>query len=126
MPYCEIPSELDRGVTIKSTLSKEWPMPESQEMLRRGEHHTNFRRSIERIDAQSLTPGEREQFLDAADMLLFDEPDAQAAKVKVFTLIEQFVGSALRHDWNETRAAEIKEALDGCGQAIQSEPSASA
>jgi hypothetical protein len=94
------------------------------EMLRRGEHHTNFRQLIAGFDAQSLTPGEREQFLDTADMLLFDESDAENAKSAVFALIDQFIGAGVRHDWTETRAHIVKITLEGCGGSVESEPSA--
>jgi hypothetical protein len=77
----------------------------------RGRSHTHLR---ELLDAREsiLHAGEREVLLDAADALLFDEPDAGAKRVAAHELLTSLVES---ERWLAGPADEARAALDGCG-----------
>jgi hypothetical protein len=77
----------------------------------RGRSHTHLR---ELLDAREsiLHAGEREVLLDAADALLFDEPDAAAKRAAAHELLTSLVES---ERWLGGPADEARAALDGCG-----------
>ena len=81
----------------------------------RGRSHTQLR---ELLDARAsiLHAGEREVLLDAADALLFDEPDAPAKRAAARELLGMLVESGR---WMAGPADEAAAALDGCGDAGQ-------
>jgi hypothetical protein len=79
----------------------------------RGRSHTQLR---EMLDAREsiLHAGEREVLLDAADALLFDEPEAPVKRAAARELLTTLVGSGR---WMSAPADEAAAALDGCGDA---------
>jgi hypothetical protein len=78
----------------------------------RGRSHTQLR---ELLDARApiLHLHERELLLDAADALLFDEPDGDVKRAAARDLLASLVESGR---WLPGPADEAAAALDGCGQ----------
>jgi hypothetical protein len=76
----------------------------------RGRSHTQLR---ELLDARApiLHLNERELLLDAADALLFDEPDGSAKRAAARDLLNALVESGR---WMQGPADEAAAALDGC------------
>lgn len=85
---------------------------EIDSLAARGSSHTQLR---ELLDARAtiVHPGERDALLDAADALLFDEPDAGAKRDDAATLLDALVDSGR---WLPEPAAAVRAALDGCGR----------
>ena len=77
----------------------------------RGRSHTQLR---ELLDAREsiLHAGEREVLLDAADALLFGEPDAAAKRAAARELLTSLVDSGR---WMSGPADEAAAALAACG-----------
>ena len=77
----------------------------------RGRSHTQLR---ELLDARApiLHGHERETLLDAADALLFDEPEATAKREEARALLAELVAS---ERWMIGPAEGALTALDGCG-----------
>jgi len=86
---------------------------DTSSLAARGRSHTQLR---ELLDARApiLHLNERELLLDAADALLFDEPDGQAKRLAA----RELLGALVESDrWLPEPAAEVALALDGCGSA---------
>jgi hypothetical protein len=83
-------------------------MPDS--LSARGQSHTRLR---ELLDARAplVHPHEREQLLDAADALLFGEPDADGKLAGARLLLADLVESGR---WVSGPADEVAAALEGC------------
>jgi hypothetical protein len=81
-----------------------------QEMAARGRRHTELRAELQRQGL--LYAGERELLLDAADALLFDEPDASVRQAQACELLEALEAGERR---SATEAARLRAALEGCG-----------
>ena len=76
----------------------------------RGRSHTHLR---ELLDARDpiLHANERELLLDAADALLFDEPEAESKLGDARALLADLVESGR---WMQGPADEVAVALEGC------------
>jgi hypothetical protein len=76
----------------------------------RGRSHTHLR---ELLDARDpiLHASERERLLDAADALLFDEPDGEAKLADARNMLGEMVESGR---WVQGPADEVAIALEGC------------
>src|SRR3954447_21204812 len=84
---------------------------ETDTLAARGRSHTQLRQLLDA--RESLVHGhERETLLDAADALLFCEPDAEAKRAAAHELLEHLVDSGR---WLAGPADEAAAALDGCG-----------
>jgi len=84
---------------------------DSESLARRGRSHTQLRQLLDA--RESLLHGhERETLLDAADALLFCEPDAEDKRAAAHELLVRLVESGR---WLDAPAAEAAAALDGCG-----------
>ena len=77
----------------------------------RGASHTRLR---ELLDARAtiLHSHEREALLDAADALLFDEPEAADKREGAHELLDGLIESGR---WLPEPAVAVGDALDGCG-----------
>src|SRR4051794_39803186 len=73
--------------------------------------HTRLRRLLD-DRAPILHHAERLVLLDAADALLFDEPDALAKQASSHQVLAALVD---KDRWQLDPAAEVRAALDGCG-----------
>lgn len=77
----------------------------------RAQSHTRLRRLLQ-DRAAILHSHERLVLLDAADALLFDEPDALAKRASS----RQVLAALVDNDrWQPDAAADVRAALDGCG-----------
>ena len=84
----------------------------SQEMVVRGRNHTALRAELVRQGL--LFAHERELLLDAADALLFDEPEADVRRTQAMDLVDELETNGRR---TEGEASRLRAALDGCGDA---------
>jgi hypothetical protein len=82
-------------------------------LAERGRCHTRLRELLD-VRAAILHVGERQLLLDAADALLFDEPDAADKRVAGQALLAALVE---KDRWLPDPAAAVGAALDGCGSA---------
>jgi hypothetical protein len=84
--------------------------PETESLAARGRSHTLLR---ELLDARAtiVHADEREQLLDAADALLFDEPEAAAKLAAGDEIIDRLVES---ERWLPGPAEQVRAALHGC------------
>jgi hypothetical protein len=82
-----------------------------QGLTARGLQHTALRAEINRQGL--LYADERELLLDAADALLFDEPEAPLRKAEALELLDA-LQAAERRTTGETE--RLREALEGCGE----------
>ncbi len=81
-------------------------------MIARGAHYTALRGTIDHRGAIKLQAGEREQLLEAADALLFGEPDSELTVRSAEVLIEAFQSS---QRWSVESCDQVREHLYGCG-----------
>ena len=84
----------------------------TQQMTTRGAHYTGLLAAMDSRGATKLRRDERELLLDAADKLLFDEPDAPAALASALQLI---AGLEESDRWSSSGAEELRHHLRGCG-----------
>jgi len=77
----------------------------------RAHSHTRLRRLLADREA-ILHRSERAVLLDAADALLFDEPDALSKRASSHRVLAALVD---KDRWQPDPAAEVRAALDGCG-----------
>jgi hypothetical protein len=82
----------------------------AQQMVERGRNHTSLRTELDRQGL--LFAHERELILDAADALLFDEPEAEERRREAMDLLDALEINGRRTD---AEAARLRDALDGCG-----------
>jgi hypothetical protein len=78
--------------------------------------HTALRAELDRQGV--LHARERELLLDAADALLFDEPEAVERRAEALELLSVLVANERRTD---SEAARLREALEGCGAVVAAE-----
>jgi hypothetical protein len=76
----------------------------------RGRSHTHLRELLDARDPILHAP-ERELLLDAADALLFDEPDGDVKVSEARNLLGELVESGR---WVQGPADEVLGALEGC------------
>jgi hypothetical protein len=84
---------------------------DSETLAQRGRSHTQLRQLLDAREPM-LHGDERELLLDAADALLFCEPDAEAKRAAAHDLLDRLVESGR---WLSAPAAEAAAALDSCG-----------
>jgi len=84
----------------------------SQQMVERGRNHTRLRAELDRQGL--LFAHERELILDAADALLFGEPEADERRRDAMDLLDALEANDRR---TESEATRVRDALDGCGDA---------
>jgi len=80
----------------------------------RGAHYTTLLVTIERQGAAKLHPGERAQLLEAADALLFGEPESRPLLRSAEELIESLEASGR---WSAESCDKLREHLYGCDAA---------
>ncbi len=87
---------------------------ELDEMAARGAHYTALLETIDRQGATKLHAKEREQLLEAADALLFGEPESPQLLRSAEALIESLETS---ERWSAERCDQLREHLYGCDAA---------
>ena len=86
-------------------------MPHATDSLvQRGQSHTRLRELLE-ARRPILHDPEHELLVDAADALLFNEPDADAKLGSAHSLLTELVESGR---WMQAPADEVVAALEGC------------
>jgi hypothetical protein len=87
-------------------------MMTAEPMVARGAHYTALLDMIDHRGATKLHAGEREQLLEAADVLLFGESDRELAVRSAAVLIEALESS---QRWSVESCDQLREHLYGCG-----------
>jgi hypothetical protein len=102
-------------VTIESTAARvvnvSTAMMTAEPMITRGVHYTALVDTIDHQGATKLHAREREQLLEAADVLLFGEPDSKWAVRSAEVLIEALETS---ERWSVESCDLLREHLSGC------------
>jgi hypothetical protein len=80
-------------------------------MITRGVHYTALVDTIDHQGATKLHASEREQLLEAADVLLFGEPDSEWTVRSAEVLIEDLQTS---ERWSGESCDQLREHLSGC------------
>jgi len=80
-------------------------------MTTRGAHYTALLETMDRQGATKLHAKEREQLLEAADALLFGEPEGEGLLRGAETLIESLESS---DRWTAEACDQLREHLYGC------------
>jgi hypothetical protein len=80
-------------------------------MIARGAHYTALVEAIDHQGATKLHAGERLQLLEAADALLFGEPENRQLLRAAEELIESLETS---ERWSAERCDQLREHLYGC------------
>jgi hypothetical protein len=83
-------------------------------MSERGAHYTALIETLDRQGPAKLHAKEREQLLEAADRLLFDEPDNRALLRSAEELIDSLETSGR---WSVESCDVLREHLYGCDAA---------
>jgi len=86
-------------------------MTTAEPMTARGAHYTALLETIERQGATKLHAKEREQLLEAADALLFGEPENRQLLRTAEELIEALEES---DRWSAESCDQLREHLYGC------------
>lgn len=89
-------------------------MTTQEPMSTRGAHYTALVETIDHQGATKLHAREREQLLEAADALLFGEPDIRRLLRSAEDLIESLETS---ERWSAERCDQLREHLYGCDAA---------
>jgi hypothetical protein len=89
-------------------------MTTTADMTARGAHYTALLSAIDKPGATKLHAGEREQLLEAADALLFGEPDHQQLLRSAEDRIESLETS---ERWSAEACDQLREHLYGCDSA---------
>ena len=87
-------------------------MMTAEPMVARGVHYTALVDTIDHQGATKLHAREREQLLEAADVLLFGEPDSEWTVRSAEVLIEALETS---ERWSVESCDQLREHLSGCG-----------
>lgn len=87
--------------------------PTSEDLSRRGRAHTRLRHLLDSRGPALLHQHEREQLVDAADALLFGEPDALELRDRALDLLDDLVEF---ERWEPAAANAVGQALRACGQ----------
>ena len=80
-------------------------------MINRGAHYTALLETIDHQGPTKLHAAERQQLLDAADALLFGEPERERAVRSAEALIEVLETS---ERWSAESCDQMREHLYGC------------
>ena len=86
-------------------------MMTAEPMIARGAHYTALLEMIDQRGATTLHAGERERLLEAADVLLFGEPDSERTVRSAEVLIEALQTS---ERWSVESCDRLREHLHGC------------
>ena len=86
-------------------------MTSEEQMTARGAHYTALLDTIDHQGATQLHARQREQLLEAADALLFGEPDSQRAVRSAEVLIKALESS---ERWSVESCDLLREHLSGC------------
>jgi hypothetical protein len=86
-------------------------MMTAEPMVARGVHYTALLDTIDHRGATKLHAREREQLLEAADALLFGEPDTERTVRWAEVLIEDLETSKR---WSVESCEQVREHLYGC------------
>ncbi len=86
-------------------------MSTADEMAARGAHYTALIEAIDRQGATKLHANERTQLLEAADALLFEEPESRGRLRSAEELIESLETSGR---WSAETCDQLREHLYGC------------
>jgi hypothetical protein len=86
-------------------------MMTTEPMITRGAHYTALIEILDHQGAAKLHAGEREQLLEAADALLFGEPESEGRVRSAEALIEALETSAR---WSAESCDQLREHLYGC------------
>jgi hypothetical protein len=84
----------------------------SEDLARRGRAHTRLRELLDSRGPTLLHAHERELLVDAADALLFDEPDAMERRDAALDLLDDLVEFGR---WEPPAANAVAQALRACG-----------
>ena len=87
-------------------------MMTAEPMITRGAHYTALLDTIDHRGATKLDAWERQQLLEAADALLFGEPDSERTVRSAEDLIEALQSS---ERWSVDSCDRLREHLYGCG-----------
>ncbi len=87
--------------------------PSSEDLARRGRAHTRLRELIDSRGPTRLHAHERETLVDAADALLFNEPDALERRDAALDLLDDLVDYSR---WEPSAANAVGQALRACGE----------
>ena len=87
-------------------------MMTAEPMITRGAHYTALLDTIDHRGATKLHGREREQLLEAADALLFGEPDSEQTVRSAEALIEALQTGGR---WSAHSCGRVREHLYGCG-----------
>ena len=86
-------------------------MTTAEPMTARGAHYTALLETIDRQGPAKLHAKERERLLEAADALLFGEPESQRLLRAAEDLIEALEASGR---WSDESCDQLREHLYGC------------
>ena len=86
--------------------------PTSEDLVRRGRAHTRLRELLDARGSAVLHANEREQLVDAADALLFNEEDALERRDAALDVLDDLVDSGR---WEPPAANAVAQALRACG-----------
>ena len=86
-------------------------MMTAEPMVARGAHYTALLDTIDHQGATKLHAREREQLLEAADVLLFGEPDSERTVRWAEVLIADLQTS---ERWSVETCDQLREHLSGC------------
>jgi hypothetical protein len=86
-------------------------MTTAEPMTTRGAHYTALLETLDHQGPTKLHAKEREALLEAADALLFGEPDGQKLLKAAEEVIESMETSGR---WTDERCDELREHLYGC------------
>jgi len=89
-------------------------MATAEPMTARGAHYTALLDTMDRQGATKLHAGERQQLLEAADALLFGEPESERLLRSAETVIESLETS---ERWSAEGCDQLREHLYGCDAA---------
>ena len=87
--------------------------PTSEDLARRGRAHTRLRELLDSRGPTVLHQRERDQLVDAADALLFNEPEASESRDAALDLLDDLVEC---DRWEPGAAHAVAQALRACGQ----------
>jgi hypothetical protein len=86
-------------------------MMSTEPMVARSAHYTTLLELIDHHGPAKLHPGEREQLLEAADALLFGEPESERQVREAEAQIEALETSGR---WSAESCDQLREHLYGC------------
>lgn len=104
-------AEMRTGRTCDGAANVGTTMMTAEPMTTRGAHYTALLDAIDHQGAAKLHAREREQLLEAADALLFSEPESERTVRAAEALIESLETS---ERWSAESCDQLREHLFGC------------